>query len=134
MKNIHPHKKIIALLLLPAISWLFFNSVYYRHLHESSSGLIISHAHPYDKVTDRCSNVPYASHNHTEEEFVLYDIISNTILPVLVALFVSLLLFYKLIAENRFVLQENIYYSDYYLLQQYRGPPTIFQNPFINIV
>ena len=124
MEIIHRYKKLIALILLPVLSWLFFNSIYYRHLHEVSSGLTISHAHPYDQATDGCSNIPYASHNHTEEEFVLYDIISNTILPVLIALFISLVLF--LIAENGFVLQENIYYSDFYLLQKYRGPPFTF--------
>ena len=126
MDNINRYRKIIVLILLPALSWLFFNSIYYRHLHELPTGLTISHAHPYNKTTDGCSNTPYASHHHTEEEFVFYDIISNTILPVLTALFVSLLLFDKFFGKNKFVLQEKIYYSDYYLLKKYRGPPSFF--------
>ncbi len=126
MKIIHRYKRIIALFLLPAISWLFFNSIYYRHLHEVSSGLTISHAHPYDKSTNDCSNTPYASHNHTEEEFVLYDIISNTILHVLIVVIAAQLLFEKPIKEKRLIPQESIYYLDFYLLQKYRGPPTTF--------
>jgi len=126
MKNVHRYKKLITLFLLPAISWLFFNSIYYRHLHEVSSGITISHAHPYDKAADNCSNTPFTSHNHTEEEFVLYDIISNTILPVLVVVFVTQSLFEKLIKAKRLILQEKIYYSDRYLIKKYRGPPTTF--------
>ncbi len=115
-------KKIIVMLLLPALCWLFFNSVYYRHLHKASSGVTTSHAHPYDK-TNNCSNSPFSSHNHTEEEFVLFDIISNTILLVLVTIFASLVLFDQLIKDFNFLIKDKLYKLDLYLLQKYRGPP-----------
>ncbi|MFC2151058.1 hypothetical protein ACFLSE_00910 [Bacteroidota bacterium] len=125
MKNSF-YKKLVVLILLPAISWLFFNSVYYRHLHQSTTGFVISHAHPFNKTTDNNTSYPFASHEHSKSEFVLYDIISNTILPVLVGLFILLLLFQILTERNNLVLQERIYKSDYYLLQNYRGPPSNF--------
>ncbi|MFC2104197.1 hypothetical protein ACFLS4_02440 [Bacteroidota bacterium] len=118
-------KKIILIILLPAISWLFFNSVYYRHLHQSTTGFAISHAHPFSKSADNATNSPFASHKHQKSEFVLYDVISNSILPTLVAVFISLLVFDRLIIEY-IISEEKLQNQELYLLQKYRGPPSIF--------
>lgn len=117
-------KKIILIILLPALSWLFFNTVYYRHLHQLSSGINISHAHPYNK-TNECTSDPFASHNHTEDEYILYDIISNTILFTLIAVFISLLVFNNLVTDY-IIHEEKLQFQELYLLQKYRGPPSIF--------
>jgi len=123
MKSSYNYRKLVVLILLPALSWLFFNSVYYRHLHETSSGIVISHAHPYSS-TNHCSDSPFASHSHTENEFLLYDIISNVILLIFVAVVLSLLLFKKSKPESKLVIQERVDKSYLYLLQEYRGPPS----------
>jgi hypothetical protein len=118
-------RKLVLLILLPALSWLFFNSIYYRHLHQLSTGIIISHSHPLEKATKETSDSPFASHNHSEEEFFLYDTISNTILYFLLAFFGSLLfiLFIAKELKNQFLLGD--YTQDTFLLQHYRGPPVI---------
>jgi hypothetical protein len=116
-------RKLVLLILLPALSWLFFNSIYYRHLHQLSTGIIISHSHPFEKTTKETSDSPFASHNHSEEEFFLYDTISNTILYFLLAFFGSLLFILFIVKElkNQFLLGD--YTQDTFLLQPYRGPP-----------
>jgi len=120
------YRKFLVIILLPAISWLFFNSVYYRHLHQLSSGITITHAHPYNKTTDDSSTCPFPSHNHTEDEYILYDVISNTIVPILFGL-IGIIVIFKLIIEKRkLLLQEQIYHSDFYSHKNYRGPPVKF--------
>lgn len=119
-------KKTTLLILLPAISWLFFNSVYYRHLHQSSTGFVISHAHPFSNSADDTANSPFASHQHNESEFVLYDVISNSISPTLVAVFISLLAFDNLLIEYEILTEKKLQKQELYLLQKYRGPPNNF--------
>ncbi|MCK5029313.1 MAG: hypothetical protein KAR57_06735 [Bacteroidales bacterium] len=123
MKSSYNYRRLVVLILLPALSWLFFNSVYYRHLHETHSGIIISHAHPYS-TTEDCSDSPFASHSHTEGEFILYDIISNVILLIVTAAVISLLLLKRSDPEYKLIFQERIDNSYHYLLQEYRGPPS----------
>lgn len=121
MELIKKYQKFILVILFPALCWLFFNAVYNRHFHELSSGIIISHAHPYDKTQD-CSS-PYASHSHTEDEFLLYDIISDTILFILLGGFLAVLLyelFFKKICYN---LAEEIIDTSHPFILKYRGPP-----------
>ena len=125
MDNINRYIKIFVLILIPALCWLSFNSIYYRHLHKLSTGLTISHAHPFDKAED-CSSSPFASHNHTEDEYVLYDIISDTLLLIVIAAFASILFFEKLINKFLLLIKERFTKSYFYLLQEYRGPPYNF--------
>lgn len=121
MDNINIYRKILILILLPALCWLFFNSIYYRHLHELPTGITISHAHPYDK-SDDCLNTPFTSHTHTEDEFVFYDIISNIILLIIISGLV-LILFLEKLRDDIKIVQGKIIKLNYYLLQKYRGPP-----------
>ena len=123
MKSSYNFRKLVVLILLPALSWLFFNSVYYRHLHVTHSGITISHAHPYNNTED-CSDSPFASHSHTDKEFLLYDIISNTILLIVIAAVISLLLLKISQPEYKLIFQERVDKSYHYLLQEYRGPPS----------
>lgn len=115
------YKKLILIILLPAISWLFFNSVYYRHLHKISSGIVISHAHPFSN-TD-CANSPFSGHNHSENEYILYDVLSNSIIPILVGLFFGALLFLTVTDKLQSFPLENFYNCGYCLIRDYRGPP-----------
>ncbi len=126
MKNSARLNKIIVFIVLPAISWLFFNSVYYRHLHELPSGITISHAHPYDKTSDNNSTCPFSSHDHTEDEYLLYDVMSNLIVPIVFVLFAIATFFTAIIQDYRFELKESIYQSEFYLYKNYRGPPAKF--------
>jgi len=119
-------RKLVLLILLPALSWLFFNSIYYRHLHQLSTGIIISHAHPYEKTTTNTPDSPFASHNHSDEEFFLYDTISNTILHFLFAFFGLLLLILFNVKKLKNHFQQKIYSQEAFLLQYYRGPPAIY--------
>lgn len=114
-------RRLVIIILLPALCWLFFNAVYNRHFHELSSGIIISHSHPYDKTKD-CSN-PYASHSHSEDEFLLYDIISDTILFVLLGGFLTVLLYELFLKEICYNIAEEIIDTSHPFILKYRGPP-----------
>jgi len=123
MKSSNNYRKLVLVILLPALSWLFFNSVYYRHLHKSASGITISHAHPYSS-TDDYSDSPFASHTHTENEFILYDIISNVILLIVITAAITISFLKKYQPEYKLIVQERVGKSYHYLLQEYRGPPS----------
>ncbi len=120
MELIKRYNKLFFILLFPAVCWLFFNAIYYRHYHQMSSGIIISHAHPYDKG---CASAPYASHEHSEDEFLLYDIISHTALLFIISIFLTLALFKTLLKQFYFNKTVSLYYSSFYLTPLYRGPP-----------
>ncbi|NOQ24171.1 MAG: hypothetical protein GQ564_02315 [Bacteroidales bacterium] len=125
MKSSFNYRNLVVLVLLPALCWLFFNSVYNRHFHKSAIGITISHAHPYHKGED-CSNTPFESHKHTENDFILYDIISNVILLIVITAGAFILFLKKLQPEYKLIIQERLDKSYYYLLQEYRGPPSNF--------
>lgn len=87
-----------------------------------SSGIIISHAHPYDKDKE-CASSPFSSHEHSEDEFLLYDIISYTALLFIISSFLALTLFETLLKQFYVHKKEKLYYSSFYLTPLYRGPP-----------
>lgn len=118
------NRKLYLLLLIPAIGLLIFNSAYYGHYHKTKFGIIVSHAHPYNKSKE-CEHSPFSSHSHSNEELVFWDIISHSVLQhiVLVAV-LALVVFEKLIRENKIAFQEPFFTFYWILLQESRGPPS----------
>ncbi|NWJ53121.1 MAG: hypothetical protein HXX14_19900 [Bacteroidetes bacterium] len=56
-------RSFLAILLLPAICWLFTNAVINQHSHLLQNGQIITHAHPY--TPDKNKPSPFQSHQHS---------------------------------------------------------------------
>lgn len=73
-------KKIIPLLLVLPILWLFHNRMANWHLHELSNGIVIEHAHPYEKSPGSSSE----NHHHGAFEFLFLDLLFKAVYFILV--------------------------------------------------
>lgn len=64
------HMRFLSLAVLWLWGLVFWNNFYNKHAHLTENGHLIVHAHPMQKgETD---------HGHTEEEYIFWNIISNT--------------------------------------------------------
>jgi hypothetical protein len=69
--------RILILIILPAVVWLFTNSVVNRHVHVLSEGYIVTHAHPFAKQqTDSKDPNP---HQHNKNELFLLNLFDTYI-------------------------------------------------------
>jgi hypothetical protein len=83
-------KKLLLLIALPAILWLYFNQAANWHYHMSNKGILIEHAHPYTK-----SNVPgypFPNHNHTDLEYSILAQISQVASLLVFALLLTIMI------------------------------------------
>jgi len=62
-----------VLLLLPVYLIALGNSISNRHIHILPNGLIISHAHPFEKGDTPGKN----KHNHTQTQYFFYQTFSD---------------------------------------------------------
>lgn len=69
------HKTIFALLLLPAIMWLVFNSTANWHYHSLPGGVVVKHSHPYQQnnIPEDKVPLPFQGHDHTSLEYLIID-------------------------------------------------------------
>ena len=65
-------KSIITNLLLLAFLFQVYNRVIYTHTHILPNGLIINHAHPYNKTN---YPGPVTSHSHTREQILMFSLV-----------------------------------------------------------
>ncbi|MDP4210639.1 MAG: hypothetical protein Q8928_17660 [Bacteroidota bacterium] len=68
-------RSFVAILLIPAVCWLFTNAVINQHSHILPNGQIITHAHPY--TPDKGSSSPFQSHQHSPLIFQILGQLSN---------------------------------------------------------
>lgn len=69
MKKLHLLSRISLLALIPLVMLLFHNQLANWHYHVLSNGMLVKHAHPYNKAENPGS--PLSNHNHTDFEFFL---------------------------------------------------------------
>ena len=113
-------RSIIAIILLPAICWLFTNATIFQHSHILDTGETITHAHPYS--ADKNPTTPFQSHSHSKTSILLLSTISNP--AVILGLIISILgidLFRT--ASIRFVFIERLIQRQFFQLHNSRGPP-----------
>jgi hypothetical protein len=113
--------KYLLILLFPALSWLFINNSINGHSHRLKSGYIIYHAHPYKK--DNTGKSPFQSHNHSNRELFLLDLISNILFILAMPFFLSTV--QKLSREIKIYYRHTSPCLDTYTSQNYRGPPSL---------
>jgi hypothetical protein len=80
MARIKP-SRLLILLLLPALMWLFFNATFNRHIHVLADGYVITHSHPFEK--NQAASDPSASHKHTQKELLLLGLFCEIVFLVL---------------------------------------------------
>lgn len=122
MKWISKVKKIILLLSLPLVLWLFYNQVANWHFHVTQTGIVVEHAHPYRN--NPVTGTPFQRHHHTDAELSFYTLLSSVLTIILVAIVSAILLAGATQALH------GIYHSsarsrDYHFIYRLRGPPVI---------
>ena len=84
MNKRHILSKAFLLALIPLTMLLFHNQLSNWHYHMLSNGMMVKHAHPYNKAENPGS--PLSNHTHSDFEFLLFGQLSN----------ISLILFFLL--------------------------------------
>lgn len=75
---------LFLILILPALVWLFYNQEANWHYTRLPNGMLIEHAHPYDKHNS--SHSPVQNHSHTKSELLYLDIITHFFVLVITSL------------------------------------------------
>jgi hypothetical protein len=116
----NPYRLTIARFLLVLYVLTLVNGVVFRHAHRLADGTIISHAHPFIPV----GNDPYQPNNHTQQEIIWLDALSQILYadwqPTL---FVVLLPLVVAILSCPPLLQKSIFNPAARVVFQHRGPP-----------
>ena len=117
------YKKALLLIVLPAVCWLFFNSIYYRHLHQESTGFYISHAHPYDIMGEKESESSIPNHEHSESEYFIINLFSNSILTKIIIFFAVCGVIISQAGNLFFPIKQGEIQKSYYFVNSSRAPP-----------
>lgn len=116
-------RQFIAIILLPAVCWLFVNATIFQHSHILNTGEVVTHAHPF--AADKNSTSPFQSHSHSKSSLFLLSTISNpaVVLGVLIAV-LGIDLFKTATIVFRFI--DNLVEKQFYNKYNSRGPPCEF--------
>lgn len=98
--------KLFSYLCLSILLLQIVNKSIYIHSHRLANGMLVMHAHPFNKQKD---NAPFKSHKHTNLEYFAYDTLTTFIG---VAIFSLVLL---LIVTNT----KNYYYIDLEIVKRF---------------
>ena len=109
----------VQLLLIPAIMWLFTNTLINTHYHYLADGQVISHAHPYDKTADQ--GTPFKSHKHTKGELIILSLLDKA--DVVIAVFIGLYFLLQAISAKKTLIPTEAPVQRYYQVHHYHGPP-----------
>lgn len=114
----------ISKILIPAFLVIILcyvaNATMNQHYHKLSSGVILSHAHPYQNSDN--TGIPFKDHSHSSAEFIFLEKISITVFWIyLIILFLTPLLFiFKTPAVPVIIYFRKRYL---YFLRNYHAPP-----------
>ncbi len=110
--------KNVAFLLIGIMVIMIANQAVFTHFHLLSNGLVITHAHPYNKNSDKA---PFKKHHHSSAEYVLLKQVRILFIGFTVS--ISFFLFSK-----KFSYIENLilsYSSGFSIVYTGRSPPCI---------
>ncbi len=112
--------KLLLILALPAVMWLFINASINIHIHQLSDGTCISHSHPYNK--NAANKEPFAAHQHSKKQYQLLQIMSlpDTVTIAVFLLGFSLQIVCKHLKFSPITIKTK---NEYYGVLTYRGPP-----------
>ena len=120
LTNFRKIKNLIIAFLIPAIIAISFNAVINKHYHITAQGTVIEHAHPFTKTN---SHTPFEKHKHTNAQFGLLALLSNTILFTVILLAVIFGLF-SLQKEKHIISNTSKKKVLFLKKQQSRAPPS----------
>lgn len=105
--------KVGLVVLIPVLLMLFYNQLANWHYHVLTNGMVVKHAHPYDKP-DQTEN-PANNHKHSDSEFFFFYQFSD------LASLLTFLLFAMLIFTARSHKSLYDYYNSCLHQQQLRN-------------
>ncbi len=115
------HKRILFLLIFPAVCILFYNSAINIHSHKLN-GNIITHAHPYPDNSQ--TSTPFQNHKHNSLELFFFDKIFFLFATIVGLMFaIHIILNTKL--KERIVFAEFFNQDVYCPLDNSRAPPSL---------
>ncbi|MEE4177746.1 MAG: hypothetical protein V2I46_09570 [Bacteroides sp.] len=118
-KGIHRN---ILWILIPMVLALYYNQAANWHLHVLNNGLVVEHAHPYQK--DQIPGTPYQQHQHSAFEYFALAQKSN--LVTLLVVVAALLFFFPVRPFLRAILPSPPYFKQFHgSLSLLRAPPPI---------
>lgn len=124
MKLSHLNK--IARIIIPAfllvVMCFITNATINQHFHKLSTGIVVNHAHPFDKSSSK-TGTPFQEHHHDSSELVLLELISVSPfrLYLLIILLISLPVVYRAITIRIPILYKA---PELYFLKNYHAPPS----------
>jgi hypothetical protein len=120
MNHIRKIKKLILLIAMPLVLWLFFNQAAYWHFHITGHGIIVEHAHPFKNNTQ--PGTPFQKHHHSDFEYSILAQLSHIASILVVLLVLGIMIKSRIIILNTFY-RKDFSHSDYIFIQRLRGPP-----------
>jgi hypothetical protein len=114
-------KKALSILLIFFTLALFYNNVLNRHFHRLPNGIVIEHAHPFQKGSETGST-PFQKHNHSDIEYLLLDIIYSGGVLIILG-FSGLLIFLQSVQRAEPLRTVPVYCRKFIVPPPLRGPP-----------
>jgi len=111
-------RTLIPFFILALVCFLA-NSSFNQHFHRLPTGVVVEHAHPYQKSKP---GIPFQNHNHNSFEFFFLSQISIALFTFTILIFLFSYLFppTKL---NKVPIQLFYQKTDLYFLNNYHAPP-----------
>jgi hypothetical protein len=116
-------KNLLSFILIFFTLALFFNNAVNWHYHQLPNGIVIEHAHPYQKSSSTAGS-PY-EHHHSDIEYLILDLIFGSVLIIVLA-FYGLKLFIQFRKRILFSEPLAIPIQKPSLSPPLRGPPYAF--------
>jgi len=95
------------------------NATLNKHYHKLPTGVILKHAHPYDKGN---FGDPFQKHHHTTLEFIFLEQISNPVFLIGIFMFLFTCIVFS-VNETILPFFIALKKSDFYFLRNYHAPP-----------
>ena len=108
--------KLFSFIGLSIILLNIANKSFYTHIHQTETGELVIHAHPFDQQDD---NAPIKSHHHTTLEFLILSALD--VFTFSAVLFLVLKITLVIVSENYFF--KTITRQTYYHFSKNKSPP-----------
>jgi len=109
---------IVPVLLMVAFCFIT-NATINQHFHKLSSGIVVKHAHPFEKEG---TGKPFQEHHHNQAELVYLELTSNSAFRIylFIILLIPLLFLFEI---TRPLLVGTYNIPELYFLENYHAPP-----------
>ncbi len=114
-------KRLLSYLLIVSVLALFHNNIANWHYHKLPNGIVVEHAHPFNKAASDPSN-PFERHQHSDIEYLILDLVYS-IGYIIILLFPGLLIFLNRQEIKRILLPVPVFSGNNQTLPLLRAPP-----------